>query len=59
MLQTYTRLQKLNLTVSHPSLIRLLNKLASSFDEKAKGWKDGLLHLLHASETSVSDVFSG
>ena len=52
-LQTYTRLQKLNLTVSHPSLIRLLNKVGSTFDEKATIWRDGLLNLLRTSETSV------
>ena len=53
MLQTYIRLQKLNLTVSHPSLIRLLNKVGSTFDEKAKKWRDGLLNLLQTSETCV------
>ena len=54
MLQTYTRLQKLNLTVSHPSLIRLLKKVGSTFDEKATKWRDDLLNLLRTSETSVS-----
>ena len=54
MLQTYTRLQKFNLTVSHKSLIRPLNKVGSTFDEKATKWRDGLLNLLYTSETSVS-----
>lgn len=36
--QTFTRLQRLNVSVSYPSLIRLLDKVGATYDEKTKKW---------------------
>ena len=54
-IQTFSRLGRLNLTVSHTSLIRLLDRIGATFDEKTRMWREKLLDLLMSSETAVSN----
>ena len=56
-LQTFNRLQQLNLTTSYRSLIRLLDKVGAKYDEKTKQWRDDLIASLKSSETTVSVTF--
>ena len=42
-IQTYARLQKLNLTMSYQQLLRLVDKLGMNHDEKVLGWRDALV----------------
>lgn len=56
-LQTFNRLQRLNLTMSYRSLIRLLDKVGAKYDEKTKQWRDDLIASLKSSETTVSVTF--
>ncbi len=39
----YRRLHTFNLTVSHLSMIRLLDKIGMGFDDRVKEWRDSLL----------------
>ena len=55
-MQTFSRLGRLNLTVSHTSLIRLLDRIGATFDEKTRMWREELLDLLMSSETAVSNL---
>ncbi len=48
----------MNLTISHTSLIRLLDRVGASFDETSKKWRDDLLDLLRSSDTIVSVHFA-
>ena len=41
-LQVYDRLQKLNLTMSHPQLLRLVDKLGLHHDARVMEWRDAL-----------------
>ena len=43
MLQVYERLQKLNITVSHRQLLRLIDKLGMNHDGKVLEWRDALV----------------
>jgi len=51
--QVYQRLQKLNLTMSHPSLVRLIDKVGEDYDAKVKGWRDAIVANLASSQTEV------
>ena len=55
-LQTFNRLQKLNLTVSYPTLIRVLDKFGETFDESTRKWRDELQKLLATSGSVVSTI---
>lgn len=47
-LQVYTRLQKLNLAMSHSSVIRLVEKIGTNHDAAVKEWRDTLLASIHS-----------
>ena len=51
--QVYERLQKVNLTMSHKSCIRLLTKLGDGFDARAMEWRDEITRLLDSSHGEV------
>ena len=53
-IQAINRLQRLNLTVSYKSVVRLLDKVGARFDEKTKKWRDDLLDVLKSCDTAVS-----
>ena len=55
--QVYTRLHKLNLAMSYPSAIQLVDKVGSDHDAIVKEWRDTLLASIHSrnSEGEVSD----
>ena len=53
-LQVYQRLAKLNVTVAHSSVIRLLDSIGNDFDKQVKDWRNGLLPLLSSSNVIVS-----
>lgn len=53
--QVYQRLQKLNLTMSHPSLVRLIDKVGEDYDAKVKGWRDAIVANLASSQTEVKN----
>ena len=57
-MQTFSCLGRLNLTVSHTSLIRLLDRIGATFDEKTRMWREELLDLLMSSETAVSNLIN-
>ena len=42
MLQVYDRLQKLNISMSHSQLLRLVDKLGSDHDARVLNWRDSL-----------------
>ncbi|XP_064384807.1 uncharacterized protein LOC135333715 isoform X2 [Halichondria panicea] len=44
--QVYQRLQRLNVTVSHSSVIRMLDKVGEGFDAQVKEWRDRLVSTL-------------
>ena len=46
--QVYTRLQCLNVSMSHSSTIRVIDKIGQTFDNKALTWKEKLLNMLIA-----------
>ena len=46
-----------NLTVSHSSLIRLLERAGKNFDEEVLKWKDGIASTLDTSNEIVSFKF--
>lgn len=45
-LQTYTRLQKLNLSMSYRSMLRILDSLGTTHDAQVKCWKQSLVQNL-------------
>jgi len=47
-LQVYTRLQKLNLAMSHSSVIRLVENIGTNHDAAVKEWRDTLLASIHS-----------
>ena len=54
-MQVYTRLHKLNLTVSHKSLTKLVGTLGNDFDLIVmRDWRDPYIPLLNA--TIVSSI---
>ena len=53
----YKRLQTLHLTVSHSSLIHLLERAGKNFDEEVLKWKDGIASTLDTSNEIVSFKF--
>lgn len=57
MLQVYQRLQRLNLTVSHSSVIRLLESVGEKFDAQVKEWRDVLVSTLDSRNQVVSVNF--
>ncbi len=42
-IQVYQRLQRLNLTVSHSSMIRIVDIFGKNHDSKLKQWRDGVV----------------
>lgn len=52
-LQVYERLQKVNVTMSHKSSVRLLTKLGDRFDTKLTEWRDKTISLLHSAYGEV------
>ena len=55
-MQTFSCLGRLNLTVSHNSLVCLLDRIGATFDEKTRMWREEELDLLTSSETAVSNL---
>ena len=55
-MQTFSRLGRLNLTVFHTSLVRFLDRIGATFDEKTRMWREELLDLLMSSETAVCNL---
>lgn len=53
-MQVYGRLQRLNVAVSHSSVIRLLDKVGKGFDSKVLEWRDSLISFLDDSNEIVS-----
>ena len=53
-IQAINRFQRLNLTVSYQSVVRLLDKVGARFDEKTRKWRDVLLDVLKSCDTAVS-----
>lgn len=54
-LQVYDRLQKLNLTMSHPQLLRLVDKVGLHHDARVMEWRDALMQeILNKSPRVVS-----
>ncbi len=53
-LQTYNRLQKLNITMSYSSVLSLVDKVGADHDVKVHEWRDVLVHKL--SDTPVAEV---
>lgn len=51
--QVYSRLQKLNLVMSHQVTIRLVTKLGMEHDGKVKEWRDVLTSSLQTADTEV------
>ena len=47
-LQVYTRLQKLNLAMSHSSVVRLVENIGTNYDAAVKEWRDTLLASIHS-----------
>lgn len=41
--QVYDRLQKLSLCVSYRTLLRLLDKIGTDYDQEVKNWSNSLL----------------
>ena len=53
--QVYQRLARLNITVSHRSVIRLLDSVGKNFqDSQVKEWRDSILPTLNSSNVIVS-----
>ncbi len=52
----YERLQKLFLTVSHGTTIRMVNDLGKDFDKPVREWRDSLLPSLTTDVEAVSNV---
>lgn len=46
-------MQKVNLTVFHPSVIRLLDRVGNGFDDEVLKWRDSLIPLLDDSNEIV------
>ena len=44
------------MTVSHSSLLRLLEKVGRNFDEEVLKWKNDIVSTLNTSNEIVSDV---
>lgn len=55
--QVHQRLQKLNVCVSHSSVIRLLDKVGSGFDAKVIKWRDDITATLDSTNEIVSCAF--
>lgn len=53
-MQVYERLQKLFVTVSHKSTIRLVKALGKDFDKPVKDWRDSILPSLNTCTEPVS-----
>ena len=52
----FNRLQKLNLTVSYITVIRLLEKVGEDFDVTVKGWRDRIISTLSSTNGMVRTV---
>ena len=48
----FQRLQRVNVTVSHASVIRLLNKFGDCHDKEVTEWSDALKQYLTVTEVS-------
>lgn len=53
--QVFERLQKLNVTMSHSQLTRLVEEMGSNFDAVVIGWRDHLISKIK--NTSRTQVF--
>ena len=51
MVQVYAQLYKLNLVMSYPSAIQLVDKVGSDHDAIVKEWRGTLLASIHIAET--------
>ena len=47
--KVYARLQKLNVSISHMTLLRLLSSIGNKFDESVIEWQESFLPILKAS----------
>ena len=56
MLQVYERLQKLNLSMSHSQLLRLVDKLGWDYDAKVKNWQASLIFKMNTSASAQVHV---
>ena len=52
----YKRLHRLNFTVSHGCLIRLLDNIGKNFDEEVLKWRDGIASTLDESNEIVTII---
>ena len=41
------------MTMSHPSVVRLVDKVGEDYDAKVKGWRDAIVTKLASSQTEV------
>ena len=53
-LEVYQRLQRLNLTVSHSFIIRLVERVGKNYDERVKAWRDSIITQLDDNDKIVS-----
>ena len=56
MLQVYERLQKLNLSMSHSQLLRLVDKLGMDHDARVLNWRDSLISKMKKSTSAQVHV---
>ena len=54
--QVYERLQKLCITVSHKSMIHLLDDVGKDFDRVVCEWRDSFIPLLGVNEVTQSNL---
>ena len=52
-MQVYHRLHRMNLTVSHASLIHLLERVGKGHDSRVKEWKDAVTAKLDDTDENV------
>ena len=45
-MQVYDRLQRVNVTMSHKSSVRLVTKIGEGFDSRVAEWKDNAINQL-------------
>ena len=59
MIQVYERLQKLNLSMSHSQLLRLVDKLGMDYDARDLNWRDSLISKINTSASKQVHVHRG
>lgn len=55
-MQVYQRLQKLNLTVSHQTLIKLVDNVGKDHDARVLQWRDILVQKLKRQDRQVNKI---